>query len=209
MTFFDVVNHNILFEWLNRYDIHSTELNWFQSYLNDQKQTVAIRRTLSETEKIVFNVPQRTILEPILFFLYINELQYGLNLISILFANDTTLSISCNTIIRTLIKTARKGGFLKKKYLSKRKRSNRKAIAGVFKKSISESLQEMMQSNEIFNVKMIHKFALMKSGYEISNNIFTKSTGNCFDLEDSVSRRSLVIKLLRLRDTSTRIFPKF
>ena len=51
-----------------------------------------------KTEKIKFGVPQGSILGPILFLLYINDLQYASALMSILFADDTTLTASNNDI---------------------------------------------------------------------------------------------------------------
>ena len=98
-------------------------------------------------------------------------------------------------------------GATKKKYILKLRKLNRRAIRVVFGKTIKESLKDIMQTEGIPNVKMIHKFALMKIGYEISNKICPSSIGNCYDLEDPNSRRLLNIKVPRINATVTKNFP--
>jgi hypothetical protein len=92
---FDLVNHNILREKLKIYQFDKNTLNWFTSYLSDRSQKVQIGTNISESEIISAGVPQGSILGPLLFLLFINDLPLILNHTkSDLFADDLSLSIS-------------------------------------------------------------------------------------------------------------------
>ena len=89
---FDTVNHNILINKLNHYGIRGVANNWYKSYLTNRTQYVSIQGHDSETEQIKHGVPQGSVLGPLLFLLYINDLhaaiKYG---IVYHFADDTNL----------------------------------------------------------------------------------------------------------------------
>ena len=88
---FDLVDHKILFLKLKKYGIRGAALNWFKSYLKDRVQYVMVNGSLSEFFTLLnIAVPQGSILGPILFLIYINDLFYCNNLFNILFADDTT-----------------------------------------------------------------------------------------------------------------------
>ena len=88
---FDLVDHNILFLKLEKYGIRGAALNWFKSYLKDRVQYVMVNGSLSEFFTLLnIAVPQGSILGPILFLIYINDLFNCNNLFNILFADDTT-----------------------------------------------------------------------------------------------------------------------
>jgi Reverse transcriptase (RNA-dependent DNA polymerase) len=86
---FDVVPHNILIGKLSKMGIGGRELGWFASYLENRKQIVDINGSLSAELNIDISVIQGSILGPILFLCFINDLYHCTNLFSLLFADDT------------------------------------------------------------------------------------------------------------------------
>ena len=89
---FDTVDHVILLQKLYFYGIHDITLSWFENYLSNRKQYVTYNGIVSNTEKITCGVPQGSILGPLLFLLYINDLStVSEACMSILFADDTNM----------------------------------------------------------------------------------------------------------------------
>jgi sarcosine oxidase/L-pipecolate oxidase len=76
---YDVQNHKLLLSKLNSYGIRGVANLWFECYLSNQKQCVGINcmkqgTYVSTTQEITLGVPQGSILGPILFLLYVNDL---------------------------------------------------------------------------------------------------------------------------------------
>ena len=89
---FDTVNHAILLEKLNHYGISGISNDWFKSYLSGRQQFVSINGENSDPTTIKHGVPQGSVLGPLLFLLYINDLHICIkNSTSFHFADDTNL----------------------------------------------------------------------------------------------------------------------
>ena len=89
---FDKVCHKTLLNKLEGFGITGKILDWFKSFLSERYQRVIVQGKLSEPEKVKSGVPQGTVLGPILFILYINNITEVLKSCAIkIFADDSKL----------------------------------------------------------------------------------------------------------------------
>ena len=96
---FDTVNHQILCRKMENYGIIDQNLTWIRSYLSDRTQSVFVNGTTSNEEPISCGVPQGSVLGPLLFLIYVNNMKNSLSVSSYhLYADDTVIYYSGNQI---------------------------------------------------------------------------------------------------------------
>ena len=92
---FDTINREILLKKLEKYGIRGLALQLLSSYLTNRTQSVKVGSSFSECRSINIGVPQGSVLGPLLFLIYVNDLPLISNLFtSCLFADDTSLLFS-------------------------------------------------------------------------------------------------------------------
>ena len=96
---FDTINHKILVHKLEFYGVRGLALNWFRRYLTDRKQYVLYNNVKSQTLEITRGVPQGSVLGPLLFLIYVNDIPNCLTHSKVIsFADDTTVFSSSKCI---------------------------------------------------------------------------------------------------------------
>ena len=89
---FDSVSHRRLIFKLSHYGISDSVIRWFESYLKDRSQCCIVHGSASDSLPVLSGVPQGSILGPILFILYINDLPSIVDNTLVLFADDSKCS---------------------------------------------------------------------------------------------------------------------
>jgi hypothetical protein len=95
---FDLVNHELLLKKLELYKCSERCLNLFRSYLSDRLQFTLFQGCISESAEISVGVPQGSILGPLLFLVYINDLHLITQNSCHMFADDSTFYTSAKSI---------------------------------------------------------------------------------------------------------------
>lgn len=96
---FDVINHSILVSKLEYYGFRGIVKDWLVSYLSNRTQYVEIENNKSETSDIDCGVPQGSILGPLLYLIYVNDISESTAGSILSFADDTSLIISNSNAI--------------------------------------------------------------------------------------------------------------
>lgn len=95
---FDCVDHDILLHKLENYGVRGTARNWFKSYLTNRKLFVHIEGKKSHFYELQFGVPQGSVLGPLLFLIYINDIINSSSKLDFsMFADDTALIVKTDT----------------------------------------------------------------------------------------------------------------
>ena len=89
---FHILSHNILLLKLEYYGIEIIAIQWFKSYLTQRQQFVEYQKVCSSTRELETGVPQGSVLGPLLFLIYMNDIHTVSDKLNfILYADDTTL----------------------------------------------------------------------------------------------------------------------
>ena len=88
---FDCLNHKLLISKLNAYGFHYVAINFIYSYLEDRKQRTKVNNSHSSWSYIIYGVPQGSILDPLLFNIFINDIFFFIDKTKLAnYADDNT-----------------------------------------------------------------------------------------------------------------------
>ena len=102
---FDVIDHKILLHKLHQYGIRGIVNKWFENYLKDRTQFVNFDDNDSTKRHILCGVPQGSILGPLLYLVYVNDIAKACDSSIFSFADDTTMVLS-HSNLQTLFENA-------------------------------------------------------------------------------------------------------
>ena len=92
---FDVIDHELLLKDLSMFGVRPSSVTWFKSYLSERKQFITLGKVKSEQLTVKQGVPQGSILGPVLFVLFINDIPFYVHKSTMdIYADDSTLSSS-------------------------------------------------------------------------------------------------------------------
>ena len=192
---FDTLNHQILLSKLEHYGIRGCEKQWFSSYLSNRRQYVEWDGHRSSTAILETGVPQGSILGPLLFLIYINDLPSASNLKCVIFADDTNLLIKGNnflSIVRTLNRELEGiNDFFKANQL---KLNAKKTKVVCFRKNTPP--EELSQTNVILDgVNLKFEDEAVFLGITIDSNLNWEK--HCTNVANKISRNNGVINRVK------------
>ena len=96
---FDTVNHKNLLKKLRVMGVGEIAVQWFNSYLSGRQQLVNITDTNSDFRNVLCGVPQGSILGPLLFLVYVNDMKAAVKCKLLLYADDSALLVSGKDVL--------------------------------------------------------------------------------------------------------------
>ena len=100
---FNTVDHEIMIKKLWKYGMRGNTRSWFQSYLDQRKQYCPGSGQSSMASEVTYGIPQGSCLGPLLVIIYLNDFEKCLRFsTALVFANDTTVTITSNDVEKTL-----------------------------------------------------------------------------------------------------------
>ena len=98
---FDTIDHQILIKKMKYLGFYKNVIAWFKSYLSERKFKININTSYSSPPKLICGVPQGSILGPLLFLVYINDLPQAVVSDSLLYADDTCIVFQHENVTET------------------------------------------------------------------------------------------------------------
>ena len=188
---FDTVDHKILLDKLNYYGLRGIDNQWFSSYLTNRTQTTEINSFISDKEVVSCGVPQGSVSGPLLFLLYVNDIQYcSRKLKFFLFAdvlysheNLKTLELIVNIELNNLF-----NWLTANKLALNRKQSNQKRLNYLLQVNIFDN-------EENKNITLEHKNCIKYLRLLIDENLSWKN--HIYTLTTKISKTVGLIAKLR------------
>ena len=200
---FDTVNHKILLKKLDHYGIRGICYKLIQSYLSNRRQIVNFQNCFSSPKLITCGVPQGSILGPLLFLIYINDLTNALHSEPRLYADDTCLVVSnysvkkLQTDCKEELQNAKMWMNLNKLTINISKSSAlliRPKIPGILNHSISLNLETIQLVDNIKYLGVeIDSFLNFKDQIHNLQSKISKGVGILFKLSKLVTSETLII----------------
>ena len=194
---FDSVNHRILMRKLYHYGIRGVAYNWVLSFLSNRKQHVYLNKVTSENSQVTHSVPQGSILAPLLFNIYINDIVNCTKYLkSVLYADDSCFYTSNNNII-DLINDANSDLITVNRWLNANKLTLNidKSHFIIFSrnKPLPQNLPNVKINN--MNVKQLNQTKFL--GIELQNNLKWNTQVN--SIINKINKLSAILFLTRDR----------